>query len=118
MYRLCLTLIIGKDGHLRRMRLTLMWGNSPSKRKMLKRMPKTIRFSTPTWESLHTSSPHLIGARLLLHGRCLTMIIPMMTHQHGVIIRAIESHLGQKPKLGGYTDVTLIYIYHVWTVLC
>src|SRR3954470_11971326 len=111
LHLLCLTLITGKDGHLRRRRLTLMWGNSPSKRRMLKRMPKTIWFSPPTWESLHTNNPHLIGARLLLHHRCLTMIIPMMTHQHGVTIRVIEPHLGQKPKIGGrYTDITLIYI--------
>src|SRR3954469_24082928 len=56
-------------------------------------------------------TPDLIGACLLLLHRCLTMIIPMMTHQHGVIIRTIEPHLGEKPKLGGrYTDVTLIYI--------
>src|SRR3954470_14211994 len=98
-----------------------MLGNSPSKRRMLKRMPKTIRFSPPTWESLHTSSPHSIGACLLLHRRCWTMIIPMMIHQHGVSIRVIETHLGQNPKLGGrYTDVTLIYIYiyHVRSVLC
>src|SRR4051812_13349303 len=88
-----------------------MWGNSPSNRRMLKRMPKTIRFIPATWESLHTSSPHLIGVRLLLHRRCLTMIIPMMTHQYGGTIRVIEPHLGQKPKIGGrYTDITLIYI--------
>src|SRR3954466_1158909 len=88
-----------------------MWGNSPSKRRMLKRTPKTIRFSPPTWESLHTSSPHLIGACLLLHRKRLTMIIPMMTHHLGVTTRAIEPQLGQKPKLWGrYTDITLIYI--------
>src|SRR4051812_49035314 len=88
-----------------------MWGNSPSKNIMLKSMSKIIRFSPPTWESLHTSIPHLIGARLLPHRRCLTMIIPMMTHQHGVTIRAIEPHLGQKPKIGGrYTEITPIYI--------
>ena len=39
------------------------------------------------------------------------MIIPMMTHQHGVTTRSIETHLGQKPKLGGrYTDITHIFI--------
>src|SRR3954468_10877459 len=74
-------------------------------------MPKMIWFSPPTSESLHTSSPHLIGARLILHRKRLTMIIPMMTHQHGVTTHAIDPHLGQKPKLGGrYTNITVIYI--------
>src|SRR4051812_295044 len=119
MHLLCLILITSKDGRLRRRRLTHMWRSSPSKRRMLKRMPKTIRFSPPTWESLHTSYPHLIGARLLLHCKRLTLIIPMMTHQHGGTNRAIDPHLGQKPKLGGrYTKITLIYIYHVRSVLC
>ena len=86
-----------------------MWGNSPSNN--VEEDAKYNWFSPPTWESLHTSIPHLIGARRLLHRRCLTMIIPMMTHQLGVTTRAIETHLGQKPKLGGrYTDITLIYI--------
>jgi hypothetical protein len=31
----------------------------------------------------------------------------------------IDLHLGQKPKLGGrYADNTLIYIYHILSVLC
>src|SRR3954471_11307763 len=95
-----------------------MWGNSPSKRRILKRMPKAIRFSPPTWESLHTSNPHFIGACLLLHRRCLTTIIPMMTHQHGVTIRVIEPHLGQKPNLGGGIPTSHSSIYHVRSVLC
>src|SRR4051812_5407936 len=42
-----------------------------------------------------------------------TMEVHLLGH-HG-----IEPRLGQKPKLGGrYTDITLIYIYHVWSVLC
>src|SRR4051812_3798294 len=111
MHLLCLILITCKDGRLRRRRLTHMWRSSPSKRRMLKRMPKTIWFSPPTWESFHTSSPHLIGARLLIHRKRLTIIIPMMTHQHGLTTHAIEPHLGQNRKLGGrYTDITLIYI--------
>jgi hypothetical protein len=47
---------------------------------------------------------------LLLH-ESLIMIMLMMIHQPGVIIRiGIDLHLGQKPKLGGrYTDISLIY---------
>src|SRR3954468_5777691 len=81
-------------------------------------MPKMIWFSPPTSESLHTSSPHLIGARLLLHRKRLTMIIPMMTHQLGVTTRAVEPHLGQKPKLGGGIPTSHSSIYHVRSVLC
>src|SRR3954469_14551117 len=78
---------------------------------MLERMPKMIRFSPPTWGSLNTSSPPMIGARLLLHREGLIMIIPRMTQQLGDTTHAIGPHLGQKPKLGGrYTDITLIYI--------
>src|SRR3954464_7033493 len=95
-----------------------MWWSSPSKRRMLERMPKMIRFSPPTWESLHTSIPPMIGARLLPQREDLIMIIPMMTHQLGVTTRAIEPHLGQKPKLGGGIPTSHSSIYHVSSVLC
>jgi hypothetical protein len=47
---------------------------------------------------------------LHLHENQIT-IMPMMTHQLGVITGVgIDLHLGQKPKLGGrYADDSLIY---------
>src|SRR3954465_4606664 len=60
----------------------------------------------------------MIGARLLHHRKRLPLIIPMMTHQLGVTTRAIETHLGQKPNLGGGTPTSHSSIYHVSSVLC
>jgi hypothetical protein len=56
---------------------------------------------------------------LLNRHESLITIMPLMTHQPGVITSVgIDFHLGQKPKLGGrYADDSLIYIsYFVGTL--
>ena len=62
-------------------------------------------------ESLHISSPLMIGELLLLSmGPTTTILIKIRLL--GTPIRTwIDTHLGQKPKLGGrYTDTALISI--------
>jgi hypothetical protein len=71
---------------------------------------KIILSSPPTLRSSHTSNLIMIMGLLfvLLHESLITIML-MMIHQPRVITHVgIDIHLGQKPKLGGYTDISLI----------
>ena len=107
----CLTLITGKDGPSLRRSLTRTWESSPNRSRTLEGRSRTIRFSPRMRESLHISSPLMIGELpLLLMGPATTILTKI--RPLGTPIRTwIDTHLGQKPKLGGrYADTALISI--------
>jgi hypothetical protein len=109
----------GIDGHSRRMSLMRTWRSTLSTYTRMERGLKIILSNLPTLGGSHTSSPILIMALLLHLHESLITIMPMMTHQLGVITGVgTDLHLGQKHKLGGrYTDDSLIYTsYFVGTL--